>query len=61
MIDKNFLINGALSGSSTAFVSTLTPEPFLPVLIGLLAPIIKEVLFRLVDRITEKIKSKKQK
>jgi len=27
----------------------------------LLAPIIKEVLFRLVDRITEKIKSKKQK
>ena len=59
MIDKHFLINGALASSTTVAVSLADVQPILPIIIGVIAPIITELLFRFVDKISNKIKTKK--
>lgn len=63
MIDKVFLLDGAIASGTTAAVATVTVsdmEPILPIVIGVLAPIIKEALFRLVDNISKKVKKNKK-
>jgi uncharacterized membrane protein len=56
---SQYLFDGAISSATTAGTLMVSSEPILPIIVGILAPVIKEVLFRFVDKITAKIKTKK--
>lgn len=58
---SQYLLDGAISSATTAGTLMVSSEPMLPIIVGILAPVIKEVLFRFVDKITAKIKTKKAK
>lgn len=60
---QNYILDAGMSGGTAAAVQISTGQDpnILPIIVGILAPVIKEALFRLIDKIGTLHKERKAK
>jgi hypothetical protein len=60
---QNYILDAGMSGGTAAAVQISTGQDpnILPIIVGILAPVIKEALFRLIDKIGTLNKERKAK
>lgn len=60
---QNYILDAGMSGGTAAAVQISTGQDpnILPIIVGILAPVIKEALFRLIDKIGTFHKERKAK
>ena len=60
---QNYILDAGMSGGTAAAVQISTGQDpnILPIIVGILAPVIKEALFRLIDKIGTLNKQRKAK
>lgn len=63
LFNEKYILDAGMTGGVTAAAQvTANQDPNLwPLIIGVFAPIVKEALFRLIDRLVEKNKQRKKK
>jgi hypothetical protein len=60
---QNYILDASMSGGITAAAQITTGQDpnMLPIIVGILAPVIKEALFRLIDKIGTLHKERKER